>query len=60
MNHVVDDFAQRGFTHVSLWVARSNERARGFYERLGWRPDGRDDEPFFGAPQIRYRIELGA
>ncbi len=58
MGHIVEDFAARGFEHATLWVAALNERARGFYERMGWVPDGRDDKPFHGAPQLRYRVDL--
>jgi GNAT superfamily N-acetyltransferase len=27
-----------------LWVLADNHRARGFYEHLGWRPTGREQE----------------
>ena len=30
----------RGFAEVVLWVLESNERARRFYNSLGFRPDG--------------------
>ena len=30
----------RGFLQVVLWVLESNDRARSFYESLGFRPDG--------------------
>jgi GNAT superfamily N-acetyltransferase len=33
---LVDD----GYTEAVLWVFEANGRARGFYERFGWRPDG--------------------
>ena len=29
-----------GFTTAMLWVLGTNARARRFYERRGWRPDG--------------------
>ncbi len=29
-----------GCTHARLWVLEHNRRARSFYERRGWRPDG--------------------
>lgn len=32
--------AADGFTEAILWVLRGNDRARGFYEREGWAPDG--------------------
>jgi GNAT superfamily N-acetyltransferase len=37
-----------------LWVLRDNARARCFYERHGWRPDGAEAAPD-GAPEVRYR-----
>jgi GNAT superfamily N-acetyltransferase len=36
------------------WVFEANARARAFYTRHGFLPDGaRKDEPFFGEPEIR-------
>ncbi|HXF31702.1 MAG TPA: GNAT family N-acetyltransferase [Solirubrobacterales bacterium] len=29
-----------GFDEAILWVLQGNERARSFYEREGWKPDG--------------------
>jgi GNAT superfamily N-acetyltransferase len=37
-----------------LWVLRDNARARRFYERHGWRPDGAAAAPF-GPVELRYR-----
>ena len=45
-----------------LWVLEDNPRARGFYERAGWAPDGvRKAEERFGvrAPEVRYRKDFG-
>ena len=44
-----------------LWVLDDNPRARAFYERAGWTPDGeRKAEERFGvrAPEVRYRKAL--
>jgi GNAT superfamily N-acetyltransferase len=44
-----------------LWVLEDNPRARAFYERAGWTPDGsRKAEERLGvrAPEVRYRKEL--
>ena len=44
-----------------LWVLEDNPRARGFYERAGWAPDGiRKAEERLGvrAPEVRYRKEF--
>jgi GNAT superfamily N-acetyltransferase len=41
---------------ATLWVLESDERARGFYEHLGWQPDGaRQGE---AVADIRYRLTL--
>jgi GNAT superfamily N-acetyltransferase len=38
----------------SLWVLRDNVRARGFYARHGYRPDGREErDELFGGLEIR-------
>jgi len=53
--------AARGFHTLRLWVLRDNARARRFYERAGYAPDGdtKEDE-FAGAPvtEVRYRITV--
>ena len=46
---------------ATLWVLEDNQRARGFYERAGWLPDGaRKTERRWGirAAEVRYRKEL--
>ena len=46
---------------ATLWVLEDNPRARAFYERAGWLPDGaRKAEERWGvrAPEVRYRKEL--
>ena len=43
---------------ATLWVLEDNPRARSFYERGGWTPDGaRKAEERWGvrAPEVRYR-----
>lgn len=43
-----------------LWVLDANTRARRFYERGGWRPDGACRTAHFGnqtARLVRYRLE---
>jgi ribosomal protein S18 acetylase RimI-like enzyme len=49
------------WTAALLWVLEENPRARGFYERAGWAPDGvRKAEERFGvrAPEVRYRKDF--
>ena len=36
----VAELRARGVSRARLWVLEENARARRFYERLGWRPDG--------------------
>lgn len=33
-----------GFERSRLWVLRDNQRARRFYEKHGWQPDGAEKE----------------
>jgi ribosomal protein S18 acetylase RimI-like enzyme len=54
-----------GAAHASLWVLEENARGRHFYERLGWRHDGRRRpiELLGGlvkAMCVRYRLTLPA
>lgn len=49
------------YTVATLWVLEDNPRARSFYERAGWAPDGaRKAEDRWGvrAPEVRYRKRL--
>jgi GNAT superfamily N-acetyltransferase len=39
-----------------LWVGEANARARGFYEREGWRVDGETRESPLGPRELRYRL----
>lgn len=44
-----------------LWVLRDNQRARRFYERLGWQPDGRTTTDDYGGVALEalcYRREV--
>ncbi|HXT91170.1 MAG TPA: GNAT family N-acetyltransferase [Trebonia sp.] len=53
--------AARGFHTLHLWVLRDNARARRFYERAGYAPDGdTKEDDFAGAPvaEVRYRITV--
>jgi GNAT superfamily N-acetyltransferase len=51
-----------GFTEATLWVLEGNQRARRFYETLGWQPDGveRVETHLTGSPlpELRYRIVI--
>ncbi|WP_053848022.1 GNAT family N-acetyltransferase [Streptomyces sp. NRRL B-24085] len=51
-----------GHDRMYLWVLRDNSRARRFYERAGFAPDG-TEEPFEAdgvpVPEVRYTRALG-
>jgi GNAT superfamily N-acetyltransferase len=52
-----------GFDQAVLWVLEQNIRARRFYEREGWTPDGGvkiERRPGFTLRQVRYRCDLVA
>lgn len=57
----IEQIAGTGAGHAALDVMVANARARRFYEKLGWAPDGRTDvSPFPPYPQILgYRRNLG-
>ena len=49
------------YTSATLWVLEANARGRGFYEHVGWAPDGtRGDHMVECAnhPMLRYAIAL--
>ncbi|WP_405649698.1 GNAT family N-acetyltransferase [Streptomyces sp. NBC_00019] len=50
-----------GHDRMYLWVLKGNTRARAFYERAGFRPDG-TEEPFevdgVPVPEVRYTRSL--
>lgn len=55
------DWLRARFDAATLWVLDSNERARRFYERCGWRADGAtkdDDRGSFVLHEVRYRIDF--
>ena len=61
MDHVLAKVSRAGFPNVMLWVLERNARARRFYERAGFRPDGACHvlDGLGGVIEIRYRRELG-
>lgn len=55
------ELARAGFASATLWVLETNAKARRFYERHGWAPDGgtqQHDWVAFTAPDVRYRRTL--
>ncbi|HWC73720.1 MAG TPA: GNAT family N-acetyltransferase, partial [Gemmatimonadales bacterium] len=59
IDHVLREFARRGFLEVTLWVLEENRKARAFYEQYGFELDGGKKE-YYGThvPEVRYRIRL--
>lgn len=57
--HAVADLVERGFEPILVWVFEANGRARRFYERAGFQPDGARAPIDFGdgviVPELRYR-----
>jgi ribosomal protein S18 acetylase RimI-like enzyme len=57
--HALREAAAREHTVMTLWVLKENDRARRFYERLGYAPDGAEktDMALIGSPlnDVRYR-----
>ena len=55
--------AADGFERMQLWVLKENERARRFYAKAGFAPDGAE-EPFVvdgvAVPEVRYARALTA
>jgi ribosomal protein S18 acetylase RimI-like enzyme len=52
---------EAGHAEAILWVVATNERARRFYERTGWHPDGaekRDTGLGFEVHEVRYARRL--
>ena len=62
MDRVLDTASAAGYSSVRLWVLRDNARARRFYERAGFAPDGASHtlEGLGGVTEIRYRRALPA
>ncbi len=60
MAATVDLLRDAGHPAAVLWVLRGNARARRFYERAGWAPDGGMDPQTdgLGIPSVRYRRDL--
>jgi RimJ/RimL family protein N-acetyltransferase len=49
-----------GYLSVTLWVLRDNRRARRFYERAGFAPDGASNvlDRLGGVTEVRSRRTL--
>lgn len=57
----VDHATSHGFKMLTLWVLSGNARARSFYEKMGFEPDGvekHDEKLGFPIHELRYWREL--
>ena len=46
--------SQKGFKEATVWVLSDNMLARAFYERQGFKTDGKT-KAYQGLPEVRYR-----
>ena len=61
MSAAVAEAQAAGYRIVTLWVLTSNTSARGFYEHIGFVPDGGSKVETIGGaalPHLRYRREV--
>jgi GNAT superfamily N-acetyltransferase len=61
MHAALGGLREAGYERATLWVLEANARGRGFYDHIGWRPDGaRGDHMVECAnhPLVRYAIAL--
>ncbi len=52
MRAAMDELRDLGMSEAVLWVLRDNQRARRFYEHLGWRRDGRTSREDYGGVEL--------
>jgi ribosomal protein S18 acetylase RimI-like enzyme len=61
MHAAMRELRALGQDSAMLWVLRDNWRARRFYERLGWQPDGRTTTDDYGGVRLEalcYRRDI--
>ncbi len=59
LKHIERDLRQRGYEGITLWCHAGNEKARAFYEKAGWKPDGASKTNVIAGvetEEIRYRF----
>jgi GNAT superfamily N-acetyltransferase len=62
MDQVLAKVRMSGYARITLWVLEANARARRFYQRAGFAPDGARHvlDDLGGVTEIRYRRMLGS
>jgi GNAT superfamily N-acetyltransferase len=60
MERVLARSSRAGYSSITLWVLRDNQRARRFYEKAGFAADGATNvlTGLGGVPELRYRRTL--
>ena len=58
LDAAVRTLAKQGFQNVLLWVLENNHRARAFYEKAGFRPNGDCMEDTIGGKVLREVLYL--
>lgn len=61
MQHAQTTLKQDGYLKATLWVLDTNEKTRRFYEKVGWRIEGKtkvDVREGFDLHETRYVIDL--
>jgi GNAT superfamily N-acetyltransferase len=60
MDRVLAKVSKAGYASITLWVLEDNARARRFYQRAGFAPDGARNvlDDLGGVTEIRYRRAL--
>ncbi len=60
MSGIEEYLRAAGFERAALWVMTENQSARDFYEHLGWKPDGTQQDHCMGlpVPAVRYQASL--
>ena len=59
---VLVEAKQQGYSALTLWVLATNKQAIGFYERMGFQPDGRtkreEISPGIHLAELRFHVAL--
>jgi len=61
LGEALGNLGRAGFARATLWVLEANARGRGFYEHMGWRPDGTRSTHMVECanfPLLRYAVDL--
>lgn len=56
-----EDLKAQGYRQATLWVLKTNDQGRSFYEKRGWHADGatKTDDHSYNLEEVRYQRYLG-